>query len=94
MGYYPVAQVARANRVAYRTVKDALTGRTYSHVNKHARPFLGPTRKPSMGCVVRIDSDSTHGWQARRSGRSKFFSDGRFGRRALTEAKSWLRRQK
>lgn len=94
-GYYPVARMARANQVTYRTLKDALTGQTYSHVNRIARPFFGPTRKPSTGCVVRIDSDSTHGWQARYQGRSKFFSDSRFTKRgALAQAKAWLVRQR
>lgn len=93
MGYYPVARIARANGVTYRALKDALTGRTYTHVDRFAPPFLGPTRKPSSGCVVRIDSASTHGWQARFQGRSKFFSDGVYGDQALIQAKTWLARQ-
>jgi hypothetical protein len=93
MGYYPVARMARANRVSYRALKDALTGRTYTHVDRVAAPFHGPTRKPSAGCVVRIDSDSTHGWQARYQGRSKFFSDSIHGDQAIVQAKSWLARQ-
>jgi hypothetical protein len=93
VGYFPVAQAARAKRVTYRAVKEALTGETYSHVDRVAKPFLGPTRKPSAGCIVRIDSDSTHGWQARYQGRSKFFSDGVHGRRARPLAKLWLARE-
>lgn len=87
-----VASLARKKRVTYRAVKDALTGETYRHVDRICRPYLGPTRKPSAGCVVRIDSHSTHGWQARYQGRSKFFSDGIHGyRKALKKARAWLK---
>ena len=91
MGWYPVARIARANHVTYRALKDALQGITYAHVNKHSPPFLGPTNKGPNGCVVRIDSGSTHGWQARYRGKSKFFSDSKWGAEAKTQAKAWLR---
>lgn len=92
LGYCDVASLARSKRVTYRAVKDALTGATYQHVDRVARPYRGPTRKPSAGCVVRIDSESTHGWQGRYQGRSKFFSDGIHGkRRALKKARAWLK---
>lgn len=95
LGYFPVAPTARRKRVTYRAIKDALTGATYAHVNRTAAPFLGPTRKPSQGCVVRIDSDSTHGWQARYQGSSKFFSDGLHGvRGAKAKAQQWLAAQR
>jgi hypothetical protein len=94
MGYCPVARIARANRVTYWAVRDALTGRSYAHVDRYARPFHGPTRKPSAGNIVRIDSDTTHGWQARRNGKSKLFSDSKFGGRGQAEAKSWLLRHR
>lgn len=90
VGHFLVAEAARARGVTYRAIKDALTGETYSHVDRTARPFRGPTRKPSVGCLVRIDSDSTHGWQARYQGTSKFFSDGIHGRRAKPLANRWL----
>jgi hypothetical protein len=94
MGYYPVAQMARAHRVTYWALRDALTGETYAHVNRIARPFLGPTRKPAVGSVVRIDSETTHGWQARRpDGKSKLFSDSKHGRRGRARAKAWLLRK-
>lgn len=90
-GFVDVAGLARKKRVTYRAVKDALTGETYQHVDRACRPFFGPTRKPAAGCVVRIDSYSTHGWQARYQGRSKFFSDGIHGyRKALKKARAWL----
>ena len=91
-GFIDVAALARRKRVTYRAVKDALTGETYQHVDRACRPYFGPTRKPSAGCVVRIDSHSTHGWQARYQGRSKFFSDGIHGyRKALKKARAWLK---
>jgi len=90
MGYYPVARIARANHVTYHTLRDALQGVTYKHVDKHAAPFHGPTRNPRTGCVVRIDTDSTHGWQSRHEGKTKFFSDSRHGDNALAQAKIWL----
>jgi hypothetical protein len=90
-GFVDVSGVARRKRVTYRAVKDALTGETYQHVNRACRPYFGPTRKPAAGCVVRIDSYSTHGWQARYQGESKFFSDGVHGyRKAFRKAHAWL----
>ena len=94
MGYYPVSRIARANHVTYRALKDALTGKTYKHVDKIAAPFLGPTGRAPNGCVVRIDTGSTHGWQARLRGKSKFFSDRKFGAHAPREAKIWLQLQR
>lgn len=90
VGYFPVAPAARAKGVTYRAVKEALNGTTYTHVDSVVKPFRGPTRKPAAGCVVRIDSDSTHGWQARFRGKSKFFSDGVHGAKAKKLAKDWL----
>ncbi len=92
--FLDIAALARKKRVTYRAVKDALTGETYRHVDRVCRPYRGPTRKPSAGCVVRIDSHSTHGWQARYQGRSKFFSDGVHGyRKAQKKARAWLESQ-
>ncbi|MDX2057359.1 MAG: hypothetical protein SFV24_06120 [Gemmatimonadales bacterium] len=94
MGYYPVARIAKANHVTYRALKDALTGKTYRHVDKVVAPFLGPTGKAANGCIVRIDSGSTHGWQARYRGKSKFFSDGKFGADAPRQGRLWLQLQR
>jgi hypothetical protein len=93
-GFVDVAALARKKRVTYRAVKDALIGATYRHVDRVVRPYHGPSRKPAAGCVVRIDSRSTHGWQARFRNRSKFFSDGIHGyRNARAKAKAWLEAQ-
>ncbi|MHB1327463.1 MAG: hypothetical protein ACYC2K_04610 [Gemmatimonadales bacterium] len=94
MGYYPIARMARANRVSYKTLRDALRGMTYSHVDRVAAPFQGPTSKAAGGCVVRLDSATTCGWQARYRGRSKYFSDSRYGKDAYREAKAWLHLQR
>lgn len=89
-GIFLIAAAARRHGVTYRAIKDALTGATYAHLDRKARPYFGPSRKPGQGSTVRIDSDSTHGWQARYRGASKFFSDGIHGKKALSRARAWL----
>lgn len=93
-GLFLIAAAARRHRVTYRAIKDALTGATYAHLDRKARPYFGPSRKPGQGSTVRIDSDSTHGWQARYRGASKFFSDGIHGKSALPRARAWLRAER
>ncbi|MGE0439386.1 MAG: hypothetical protein AB7L66_12780 [Gemmatimonadales bacterium] len=92
LGYYPIARIARANGVTYRTLKDALTGKTYRHCDKVAAPFHGPTSTGPKGSVVRLDHGSTKGWQARYRGASKFFADRRNGgtAKAKAAATQWL----
>lgn len=92
-GWFPIAETARQKKVTYRTLRDALRGATYTHVNKIAKPFRGPSSLGPTGCVVRIDSESTHGWQARYQGRSKFFSDSKHGRMAEGRARRWLKEE-
>lgn len=94
LGYYPIARIARANGVTYRALKDALSGATYRHVDRVAAPFHGPTGRGPTGSVVRIETGSTRGWQARYRGTSKFFGDAKFGDRAWAEAKVWLEMRK
>ncbi len=93
-GIFLIAAAARRYGVTYRAVKDALTGVTYAHLDRKVRPYFGPSRKPSQGSAVRIDSDSTHGWQARYRGASKLFSDRIHGKKALSRAHAWLRAER
>ncbi len=93
-GIFLIAAAARRYGVTYRAIKDALTGVTYARLNRKVRPYFGPSRKPTQGSAVRIDSDSTHGWQARYRGTSKFFSDGIHRTKALSRANAWLREQR
>ena len=75
-----------------RTLKDALNGETYRHCDRAAPPFKGPTGTGPKGSVVRLDHESTKGWQARFRGKSKFYADRRNGGsiKAKAAATRWL----